>query len=98
MMKKELWNPHITFYKVKDVAKPKGFAYEKYHRFEYSEQSPSQYRFRNTELMTVKVPCKFNFEDYPFDTNQCNATFFELRFKDQVNIDLKRFRVETERY
>ena len=62
-MKKELWNPHITFYKVKDVAKPKGFAYEKYHRFEYSEQSPSQYRFRNTELMTVKVPCKFNFED-----------------------------------
>ena len=97
MMKKELWNPHITFYKVKDVANPKGFAYEKYHRFEYSEQSPSQYRFRNTELMTVKVPCKFNFENYPFDTNQCNATFFELRFKDQVNIDLKRFRDETER-
>ena len=91
-----MWNPHVTFYKVKDVAKPKGFGYQKYHRFEYSEQSPSQYRFRNTELMTVKIPCEFNFKDFPFDTNQCNATFFELRFY-EAYIDVKGLKFDVQR-
>ena len=88
LMKKELWNPHVQFYKVKDVELSKGFGYDRYHRFEYEKLSSPKYRFRKSEVMTLKIPCKFNFDDFPFDTNQCNVTFFELRFFKKININI----------
>jgi len=99
LLKKELWNPQVQFYKVKDVETSKGFGYDQTQRFEYAidKQSSGKYRFRKSEVMTLKIPCKFNFEDFPFDTNQCDVTFFELRYLKQTNIDIISMKFEDQR-
>ena len=95
-LKKELWNPHLQFYKVKDVEKPKGYGFDEYHRYEYRETSWSGHGFRKAELITLKIPCRFKFNDYPFDKHQCNLTFFELRYFDKIPIEIKNIHYEDQ--
>ena len=38
--------------------------------------------------MTLKIPCSFKFENYPFDEHTCDIDFYEGRFFDRVNVDL----------
>ena len=87
-------DPNVQFYKVKDVSKPKGFGYDKFHRFENEKLSSPNYRFLKSELMTLRIPCRFNFEDFPFDMNQCNITFFELRYFEKININIISMNIE----
>ena len=71
---------------------------KKWHRFQYAiEKESSKYHFDKSELVTLRIPCKFNFEDFPFDTNQCNVTFFELRYFKKIKINIISMRYEDQK-
>ena len=54
----------------------------------------SDFSLIKTEIMTLKIPCNFRFENYPFDEHTCDIDFYEARFFDRVNVNLKAIRYE----
>ena len=85
----QIWQPKIIYHKAKDVQKNND--YEHFHMFKYG----SSFNLIKTEIMTLKIPCNFRFENYPFDEHTCDIDFYEARFLARINLNLKVIRYEA---
>ena len=71
-MKDLFWHPKVAFLNLLSIKKKEGLGYRKIQEF-YGYEGHS---FRMAEDLEIKFTCNFYFQNFPFDKNECNFTYF----------------------